>query len=1102
MNKLLTKIVGVALGASMAIGVGVAVVANSGEAKVARAASETVTLSNTDFNGKWTTVRGAQSGTVSGFTLASTDGMYDSGHLRHYASATLTLTSSVGNMTSVVFTCTANGTNNYGPGKMSGSGYTASSGKTGTWTGNAASFSLTGGQSRITSIAITYTVSSTTEATGISFSPASVTVSGGSNGSFTPTLTGGSGNYEKTITWSSSNTTVLPNPSNSEDGEVVNFTTTNPGSNTSVTLTASVVSPGKSNIGSITITVNHVAEYTITYDSNGGTGSMSDSINTVSANGFTAPSGMEFKEWNTSDDGTGTPYEPGDTVSDDTDLYAIWQRITYRTGFESSDGFTAGTNYQLTVTDGPTGKQWTTYYGVAATSNTPITGDQSMQMRYYSSSTALCYTQMDFDISEAHSISFKAKSNGSNATVKVYYSTNEGSSWTLIGSSDALSTSAADGEKEIPSYVESARFKVEFNADKPSSGNKYCMIDDVVIETQSATPTVTGVTLSPSDDVTLKVGNTETFTVTITGTNLTGSETATITYEEVELESDAVSLNTTSVTSGGTVVVTAVTADGAGELSATSGGVKSNVVTIYTEEAKTLSSISIDPESTGSTDYFTGDTFSKTGFIVKANYTDSSSSDVSSTAVFELIRSGNPVSISTPLATTDTTIRVSYTESGTTKTVNITISVIDDYVASLSWSNRGTVDCFEGTTLGNAVSTSSWTFTATWASGATTYPTFGTGSGQVHVGLYSSSAPESETTALSASYAFTKNDDGKYLVAYFGGAFTAANTNRKVAITDLLNAINIEVPASFAVTNSISIGDTVYLAAGETYNVELSGISTTSTKYGIATSYIEAPAKLDALTVCEGYSDGTYAFKDKDNQYLYWGSGNSLNHNGTLSDNTSWNVTFSNGNASIVNATDATRSIRYNANTGQERFACYQNGGQQNVQLWKNVPAGQQNIANTNFAVQKVVVSFAKTMNSIMNDTNVCSGNYSQRSAAWELIAEEYDNLFGSGTSLDSDQLTLAKQMLGNVDTTNGWDSESNRDVLQQAMKTYDFCVSQYGLDPFMNPVRSASHSARIGLLNGILNNTDVAAIVVVMSMITVASFGGYFFLRKKKEEK
>jgi hypothetical protein len=1100
MNKLLQKVAKLTLGLAMAAGVGVAV--GAGHKDIAQVRAETVTVSPGDITG-WTSSQAAQSGSASGINFVSTGGA-DTTQIRFYSGATHTFTSTIGNITKAEFTCTASGTSNYGPGKMSlasgSAGSYSYSGKVGTWTGDSATFSLTGGQARCTSIVFTYTADATTEATGISFSPASVTVNGGLSGSFTPTLTGGSGAYEKTISWSSSNTTVLPNPSDSEDGEVVNFSTTNPSVNTTVTLTASVASPGKSDIGSISITVNHVAEHTITYDANGGTGSMSDSINVVSANTFTAPSGMEFKEWNTEDDGSGTPYAAGDTVSDDTDLYAIWQRITYRTGFESSDGFTAGSNYQLTVTDGPANKQWTTYYGVAATSNTPITGDQSMQMRYYSTSTALCYTQMDFDISEAHSISFKAKSNASNATIKVYYSTNQGSSWTLIGSSETLSTSVSDVEEEIPSYVSSARFKLELNADKPSSGNKYCLIDDVVIETQSATPTVTSVTLSPAEDVTLKVGNTETYTVTITGTNLTGSEVATILYEEVELGSDAVSLSTTTVASGGTFVVTAVIADGAGELSATCSGITSNVVTIYTEAAKTLSTISVDPESTGSTSYFTGDVFSKTGFIIKANYTDSTSSDVTATAVFELMRSGSPVSISSALATTDTTVRVSYTESGKTETVNITIEVIDDYVETLSWGNRGTVDCFEGTTLGNAVTTSSWTFTATWASGATTYPTFGTGSGQVHIGLYSTSAPESESSALNTSYAFSKNDDQKYLVACYEGAFTASNTNRKIAITDLLNAINVETAASFGVTNSISVGDTVYLAAGETYNVELNGTSTTSTKYGIATAYTDEPAKLDPLTVCEGSSSGTFAFKDSSDKYLYWGSGNSLNRNATLNANTSWNVSFSSGNASIVNASDSTRSIRYNANSGQERFACYQNGGQQNVQLWKNIPAGQQNIANTNLDVQKVVVSFAKTFNDIMNDTNVCSGDYSQRSTAWGLVTDEYDSLFGSETSLDSSQLALAKQMLANVDTTNGWDSESNRDVLQQAIKTYDVCVSVHGLDPFMSSLRSVKPAKVSPLVNIIGNNTNTVAIIVIISMVSVTAIGGYFFLRKRKE--
>ena len=1096
MNKLFTKIAAFSVGLAMAIGVGVAV--GSSGAKEARAATESVTFSSlysadTDINGTSINIGSSATVTFNKASGSTAPKYYKSGTaVRAYAKNTFVVASS-STISKITITYGTGGNTNE---------ITANTGTwdSPNWTGSANSVTFTiggtSGNRRISGIEVT-TGSATTEATGISFSPSSVTVNGGVGGSFTPTLTGGSGNYEKTITWSSSNTTILPNPSSSEDGDVVNFTTTNPQSDTTVTLTASVVSPGKANIGSISITVKHVAEHTITYDANGGTGTMSDSINIVSANGFTAPTGMEFKEWNTQADGEGTTYAVGANVTADTDLYAIWQRLRYTTGFESSDGFTATQTYNTTKVDGPTGKQWQFVNGTAASGNV-ITGGQSAQLRKYNSTTGNPNINMQFNIDEIHSISFNAKSGSASMGVEVFYSTNNGSSWTSIGT-ETVGTSVVAVEKEISSYVASGRFKIEFTGTNPGSGsNKWMSIDDIVVETQSATPTVTSVTLSPADDVTLKVGNSEVYTVTITGTNLTGSETATIAYEEVVLESDAVSLSTTSVTSGGTVTVTAVTADGAGELSATSGGVKSNVVNIYTEAAKTLSSISVDPESTGSTDYFTGDTFSKTGFIINANYTDSTSSDVSATATFELMRSGSPVSISTPLVTTDTTVRVSYTESGTTKTVDITIEVIDDYVEDLSWGSRGTVDCFEGTTLGNAVNTSSWTFTATWASGAVTYPTFGTGSGQVHIGLYSTSSPESESTALSTSYQFTKNDDGKYIVAYFGGAFTAANTNKKISITDLLNAINVNVPASFAVADSIEIGDTVYLASTVR---ELSGISTGNTKYGLATAFSGSPAKLYPLTVAQGSEANSYAFANSDGSYLSVTNGNTLNVNATLSTSTSFTVSFDNdGNATITSLAYTTRSIQYNATSTQERFANYLNNNQTAVQLWKNVPAGTKNIANTNFDVQKVVVGFAKTMNSIMNDTNVCSGDYSQRSTAWGLVADEYDNLFGAESSLNEPQLALAKQMFANCDATNGWEEESNRDVLQQAMKTYDVCVKTHKLNPFMDGVRSVGRGTPVNpLAEALGDNAATTTAIVVASVVSAIAVGGYFFIRRRK---
>lgn len=72
----------------------------------------------------------------------------------------------------------------------------------------------------------------------------------------------------------------------------------------------------------------------LVYDLNGGNGSMdsrnqeSGSTVTVADNGFTRD-GYTFTGWNTSPNGTGTDYKPGDalTVTGDTTLYAQWKRV-------------------------------------------------------------------------------------------------------------------------------------------------------------------------------------------------------------------------------------------------------------------------------------------------------------------------------------------------------------------------------------------------------------------------------------------------------------------------------------------------------------------------------------------------------------------------------------------------------------------------------------------------------------------------------------------------------------------------------------------------------------------------------------------------------
>ena len=143
--------------------------------------------------------------------------------------------------------------------------------------------------------------------------------------------------------------------------------------------------PGSTNSPSATT-------YTVSFDANGGTGTMADVTGvtgsyTLPANGFTAPSGKQFKGWATSASGTvitGTSI----TVSADTKLYAIWEPIpvtTYTVSFDANGG--TGTMADVTGVTGsytlpangftaPSGKQfkgWATSASGAVITGTSIT---------------------------------------------------------------------------------------------------------------------------------------------------------------------------------------------------------------------------------------------------------------------------------------------------------------------------------------------------------------------------------------------------------------------------------------------------------------------------------------------------------------------------------------------------------------------------------------------------------------------------------------------------------------------------------------------------------------------------------------------------------
>lgn len=118
----------------------------------------TVTISYSDLT---ETAAGAVNQEVKGIKIEISTGIVSADNFRVYKGQTLKLTSNIGLMTKVVFTCTANGEAKYGPGNFTGNNnYTAGKEETGTWelAAGASSLTLTAekNQVRITQMEISY----------------------------------------------------------------------------------------------------------------------------------------------------------------------------------------------------------------------------------------------------------------------------------------------------------------------------------------------------------------------------------------------------------------------------------------------------------------------------------------------------------------------------------------------------------------------------------------------------------------------------------------------------------------------------------------------------------------------------------------------------------------------------------------------------------------------------------------------------------------------------------------------------------------------------------------------------------------------------------
>lgn len=123
--------------------------------------AETVVTFDNTVTG-WTGTAGAQTATLNGVTIETGQGILaTSGEYRIYKSQSLKVSSTVGNITKIEFTCTASGETKYGPGCFAAPevGTYTFEGKNGVWTGDAAEVSLVASSNQVRATQIVVTVS-------------------------------------------------------------------------------------------------------------------------------------------------------------------------------------------------------------------------------------------------------------------------------------------------------------------------------------------------------------------------------------------------------------------------------------------------------------------------------------------------------------------------------------------------------------------------------------------------------------------------------------------------------------------------------------------------------------------------------------------------------------------------------------------------------------------------------------------------------------------------------------------------------------------------------------------------------------------------------
>ena len=138
--------------------------------------------------------------------------------------------------------------------------------------------------------------------------------------------------------------------------------------------------------------------------------------------------------------------------------------------------------------------------------------------------------------------------------------------------------------------------------------------------------------------------------------------------------------------------------------------------------------------------------------------------------------------------------------------------------------------------------------------------------------------------------------------------------------------IDPEAAGGWTQTTSVAAGDKVVIAQIDDGTKEMNAFNATITNasnYVTGASFTTNPDGLIIWTVEAGNSEGSFSFKNSDNYYLHWSSGNTVNGSATKDNYSSWTISLDNLRGRMTNVGQTTRVLMWNVSS--PRFACYEN---------------------------------------------------------------------------------------------------------------------------------------------------------------------------------